>query len=683
MYRDVAGVHLSPDVRSGKLIVMAPPALQGKIQAEATQLLFEEMQPTVAKASATQVGSDGRYQVRLAAITWREFEDSLSKLVGKQLPVTTSRNGEQARFQLTGAPLDGSVIDIDRRENTVTVVAPGPTMPGWQAMIKTLDQMPQQPGQVTEMVKLVNARQASIQQAMRMLDSLKSDEDAVVVPSQNGRPFKPTAFQAAAAQNQAGQAAAQAPAAPPAQPLPLPPGQPIPTPGNSVGMADEGTGIIGETQIQFVPQLGIFIVRGAKKDVQRVLEVIEQIEKQSVITQPVVEVYPLKNLNGAATADLLTKLYTDVLSARQGDVSITPLDNPNALLLIGRQEAVTAAKTLVEKIDIPSDSTSQLRVFRLENASAVDAEETINGFFVDRPGQGDDLRPGLGTRVRVVSDYRSNSLIVSASQRDMLEVSRLITELDVQSVPAQNEIRVFPLKNSLAEDLAPVLQTAINGSGDAETDENSTRPSTSLSIVSLDSDRGGVLDSGILAHVVVTADVNANAVVVRAPSSSMNLIGELIRQLDQVPGAETVVKVFTVKNGDALKLTTSLQALFGGGANSTANNQVGAGNLAGLATATASPNSSLVGLTFTTDQRTNSIIASGSANDLEVVESVLLRLDTEGFAERITEVIWLRHQSAPEIATAITSYVQQRTQSVTRIQQYQQGLGPFDWVTAI
>ncbi len=75
-----------------------PAGFTGKIQAEATQLLFDEMQPTIAQAGATQVGSDGRYQVRLAAITWREFEDSLAKLVGKQLPVTTSRNGEQARF---------------------------------------------------------------------------------------------------------------------------------------------------------------------------------------------------------------------------------------------------------------------------------------------------------------------------------------------------------------------------------------------------------------------------------------------------------------------------------------------------------------------------------------------------------------------------------------------------------
>ena len=93
---------------------------------------------------------------------------------------------------------------------------------------------------------------------------------------------------------------------------------------------------------------------------------------------------------------------------------------------------------------------------------------------------------------------------------------------------------------------------------------------------------------------------------------------------------------------------------------------------------TASGESSLVPLRFSTDIRTNSIIASGAAEDLEVVESILLRLDSEGFAERITEVIWLRHQTAGNVAAAITSYVQQRTQTVNTIQQFQQGLGPFD-----
>jgi general secretion pathway protein D len=669
-YRDTPGIHLSPDVRSGKLIIMAPPALQGQIQAEATQILFAEMQPPVQPASSISSqgrGADGSYQVRLAKITWREFEDSLAQVVGRKLPVTTSRNGEQATFQLTGAPLDGTTIEIDRRENAVTVIAPEPAMPGWRSMIQSLDNMPAKPGDVTEMVKITNAKPAPIQRAIRMLDALGPDQDALVVPSRNNPPFQNAVFQ-------------QPPGQAPAQDRPVqnagPSNQPLPIPGDGA-TAEEGSGIIGDTQIQFVPELGIIIVRGAKRDTQRVLDVIKQIEQQSIVTQPEVEVYRLKNLDSAATADLLIKLYTDVLSARQGEVSVTALDNPNALLLIGRREALASAIALIEKIDTPADAASQLRVFRLENASALDAEETINNFFVDRPGQGDDVRPGLGTRVRVVADYRTNSLIVSASPRDMGEVARLILELDVQAVPAQNEIRVFPLKNSLAEDLAPVLQTAINGEGEATENDNANRASTSLSIVALDVDRGGVIDSGILAGVVVTADANANAIVVRGPSTSMPLISELIRQLDQVPGAESVVKVFTIENGDALKLTTSLQSLFAP-SGSTGNTQVGAGNLAGLAGSTANATSSLVGLSFTTDQRTNSIIASGSANDLEVVESILLRLDTAGFAERITEVIWLRHQSAPEIATAIQTYVQQRTQTVNTIQQFQQGLGPFD-----
>ncbi len=531
-------------------------------------------------------------------------------------------------------------------------------------MIRSLDQTTGRSDDVIELVRVENAKPAPIQRAIRLLDQLPSGQAAALLPTGQGDdPLRNAVFQPPAA---------QPPVQPPAQ-------QPNQQPNQQQDQqadpqADVGGGIIGDTQIQFVPELGIIIVRGPRRDTQRVLDVIRQIEQQSVVTQPEVEVYQLKHLDSAAAAALLNELYEDVLAARQGEVTITPLDHPNALLLIGRREALASAMNVIEKIDLPLDETSRLQVFRLSHASAVDAEQTVRSFFVDRPGVGEDLRPGLGTRVRILADYRTNSLIVGALPRDLQEVRELLNQLDVEKIPAQNEIRVFPLRNSLAADLAPVLQTAINGEGDAAAPENLTRPSTSLSIVSLDSQAGGVIDSGILAGVVVTSDANANAIVVRGPSSSMSLIGELIRQLDQVPGVESLVKVFTIENGDAVQLSTALQELF----SQAANQGVGQGNLAGLAPATAA-SSSLVNLRFSTDLRTNSIIASGSASDLEVVESILLRLDTSGFAERITEVIWLRHQSAPEIATAIQAYVQQRRQGVNTIQQFQQGgLGPFD-----
>jgi len=678
-YQGQNGIQISPDVRGSRLVILAPESMQRQIQADAMQVFVAESQPGASHTGVSQAtlaaspetiavgvrNAGGSMQIKLSTIDWRQFEDSLHHVAGKKIPVTTSQNGERSLYQLTGAPLDGTTIEVNRRDNLVTVVAPEPAMPGWQKMIRSIDQGATRPGDVMEMIRVENAKPAPIQRAIRLLDQIPSDQSATILPAgPGGTPFRTTAFQTPGA---------VPPAAAPIQ------GDAAQPPAETAGADDTGaaagdtSGMIGDTQIQFVPELGIIIVRGAKKDTQRVLDVIRQIEDQSALTQPEVEIVMLKHLDNTAAATLLTTLYVDVLAARQGEVNITALDQPNALLLIGRREALANAMGLIEKLDQPLDASSKLRVFRLDHASATDAELVVRNFFVDRPGQGEDVRPALGTRVRILADYRTNSLIVGASPRDLIEVASLLKQLDVQSVPAQDEIKVFPLRNSLATDLAPVLQTAISGEGESTLPENTTRASKALSILSLDAKNGGVINSGLLSGLVVTGDANANAIIVRGPASSMALVGELIRQLDQVPGVESVVKVFTIENGDALKLSTSLQELFAQATNQGA----GQGNIGTLAPSTAS-SSSLVNLRFSTDQRTNSIIATGSASDLEVVESILLRLDTAGFAERITEVVWLRHQSAPEIAAAITAYVQQRTQSVNTIQQFQQGLGPFD-----
>lgn len=48
------------------------------------------------------------------------------------------------------------------------------------------------------------------------------------------------------------------------------------------GSEPSDAGVIGDTQIQFVPELGTIVVRGAKRDVTRVLDVIKEIEDQRV-----------------------------------------------------------------------------------------------------------------------------------------------------------------------------------------------------------------------------------------------------------------------------------------------------------------------------------------------------------------------------------------------------------------
>src|SRR5690606_23944858 len=137
--------------------------------------------------------------------------------------------------------------------------------------------------------------------------------------------------------------------------------------------------------------------------------------------------------------------------------------------------------------------------------------------------------------------------------------------------------RVFPLQNSLAEELAPVLQEAINAQGAgarpgalapgaAPAPPGAGAPSgraSALKFMTIDAQGQRELSSGILADVRITADPRANALIVAGPANSMDLVEALIRQLDQIPAAESQIKVFTIVNGDAQMMMTMLQALFG------------------------------------------------------------------------------------------------------------------------
>ena len=660
-YRELPGVTISPDAANNQIIVMAPARVQASIANEVQSLIAGATRQAAAANS-------GPLNVRLQNITWREFERDLKQAAGQDIPTTTRNNGNLVTFQMNVPMMQGTMVEVDRRQNLITVRAPEPAIPGWKKMISALDRVPNRYDDVTQVHRLQNAEIAPIQRTMRLLRALKPGSGA----GQGDDMYLNAVLQAdqGAGQPGAGQPGAGQPGA--AQPGAAQPGGVL---AEGVFATDAG-GPLGDVQIEYVPELGQIIVKGATRDVQRVMELIKEIEDKAKMTQPDTKIVPLEHADANAVAELLTQLYDDVLSTRQGDVSITSLDSPNSLLLIGRAEAIASLEELIKKIDQPVEEASRLRVFRLQNASAVDAQDAILTFFSNRPGIEDDVRSGLGPRVRVSADYRTNSLIVSAAPRDMTEVTRLINELDVEKTPATSELRVFPLNNAVAEDLATTLTDAFSP-GEVSPGGDVTAPSTSLSILAVDSTERKMVESGILAGATITADTSSNSVVVRAPSASMPLIAELIRQLDKAPGIDSLVKVFTIENGDAAQLTASLETLFGADA-ATSGTAIGGANAAGLPPSTASSDSSLVPLRFSTDIRTNSIVASGSAADLEVVESILLRLDSEGFAERITEVIWLKHNEATLVAEAITNYVNERQQSQTTIQQYQQGLGPYD-----
>ncbi|MCP4887290.1 MAG: general secretion pathway protein GspD, partial [Planctomycetaceae bacterium] len=135
----------------------------------------------------------------------------------------------------------------------------------------------------------------------------------------------------------------------------------------------------------------------------------------------------------------------------------------------------------------------------------------------------------------------------------------------------------------------------------------------------------------------------------------------LIKQLDRIPDAETQIKVFTVTNGDANELLTTLQNVFG-------SDQTQAGGVGGqstnanlpLQTSSATAGASLINLRFGVDARTNSIIASGPAGDLQLIEDLLNRLDEQDLSNRINHVFKLSNAPAEDVALAINNWLDGR-----------------------
>lgn len=662
--------RVEADPRTGQVVALAPEATQRRIAAALGTL------STTTNVAERQAAAQRGYQ--LQNMTWREFETQLKQMWGQRLALSTTQSGEIATIILATTTGPRTVMQIDRRTNLVTFDSAGRDAYVWAQVARAID-LPRDSNEKAQLIPVRDADPAKVQRAVALVQATAplaeagADDRNTTATIQLGGGNRArwggqlvsNLFQGEA---QPGNGQAQQPAAPA-------PGGDAPA-----DVAGEGSGLIGPVQIEFLEGMDAILLRGHARDVARVRKIIEDIERLSRETQPLVEVYPLEFVNSEAVTALVTELYEEILSPRQGPVSMRALVEPNAVLLIGREESVAVVKDLIGKLDRPTAPSSQFEVIRLRFISALDAETAVRNFFVNRPGTDTETRPGLGTRVQVIADYRTNTLIVQASPRDLAEVKRLIESIDTEDPASTAQVRVFKLKNAMAEDLAEVLQAAIAGDaqqtgqagqqqGGGQTQAGARLPSTALEFMMLDQMGGRLLRSGVVSDVQVSADANTNALIVRAPAKSMELIEALINELDQMPDAEAKLKVFTIANGDATSLAQTLQEVFG----QAVTIGQGSGGAFGIAfrqpqtqTTTTGGENSLVPLTFSVDIRTNSVIASGSESDLEVVETLLLRLDEEGFTTNQIAVYRLKNNDAISVADTIQAYVTSQQQVATQ-----------------
>ncbi|MDF1743675.1 MAG: secretin N-terminal domain-containing protein [Gimesia sp.] len=420
----------------------------------------------------------------------------------------------------------------------------------------------------------------------------------------------------------------------------------------------------GKVNIESVPDLGVLILRGKDEDVDALMKIIKELEKLSEGTRPDIHLLNLRHVNSSALAELLNGVYEDLIELRaiQGQIQkikIIPLVKPNALLILAPDTDMPSILKLAEELDQPVDPLSEFGVFQLKSASASQVSTMLQDFYEERDG--------LGTRIQVSPNIRTNSVIVQAQPRDMLEISALIQKIDQDQSQAISRVKIFPLKNAIAADLAETLNSTlqsvlnpaaaqtsglgsnIGGAGGEAAQQLQEARSVVLEFLSQEGKQSRVLRSGLLADIRVIADPRANSLVVTAPKDSLELLEALINQFDAQVTTVAELKVFTLQNADADLMVTLLQSTF-----SVENQQTDLGiQIAGVNDA----NSNLIPLKFTVDRRTNSVVAQGGADALQIVEAILLKLDSADSRKRETTVIQLKNTPVADVAEAINEFL--------------------------
>ena len=150
-----------------------------------------------------------------------------------------------------------------------------------------------------------------------------------------------------------------------------------------------------------------------------------------------------------------------------------------------------------------------------------------------------------GGEVRIITDERTNSLVIMASRQRTQELRRVIDRLDVP-VTGGGRIHVYYLEHANAEDLAETLNNMLGEqTGTAATGQQNQRTPQALRAAVTELSEG----------VTVTADAPTNSLVIQASQEGYRTLAAVIQQLDiarpQVL-VEALIMEVAVTDGESL-----------------------------------------------------------------------------------------------------------------------------------
>ncbi|ETR73722.1 MAG: general secretion pathway protein D [Candidatus Magnetoglobus multicellularis str. Araruama] len=199
----------------------------------------------------------------------------------------------------------------------------------------------------------------------------------------------------------------------------------------------------------------------------------------------------------------IKKLFSPLISKSSVILSYPPT---NMLIVTDVLSNIQRLLHLLSAIDVEGVG-QELSMIPLEHATSQTLVKTLNSIFSKKSSK---RKRVASEPVKIVAEERTNSVIVLASEDDMLKVKELITMLDKEVPREEGKIRVYYLEHAKAEDLEKVLK---NLPSKQKKDNKGRAP-----IISKD--------------VTIAADKSTNSLIITAERDDYLVLETVIKKLD-------------------------------------------------------------------------------------------------------------------------------------------------------
>ncbi len=420
------------------------------------------------------------------------------------------------------------------------------------------------------------------------------------------------------------------------------------------------------------------IVSGSRDVLTQAESLVAKLDQPSDEPTREIKPYALIHASAAKAADILTDLFqekrrggTGGAQAAQGTAPFVRADETaNVLIVAASQEDHKVVKSLIEHIDKKSEASQRMKIFPLEKAQAQDIQQVIQELYQQQRSTagGTSSGRGAGPGISLSVDPSTNTLIVWAAPSEMEDISELVKQLDTANPREETRIRIFRLKQANSEDLAKVLNDILSGKGATRSSgRGSSSDSVLISYAQKNKETGeDAIKKLVRRNVQIVSEKVTNSLIVRASPDSLDMLEQLITSIDGIPPREVDTRVFHLVNADADQMVKVLEKLFkvgdqarrrSGGTGEeeqTVVTMAGAGLAAGLGGEGSPAGRQL--LSFTPDTRTNSVIAAGTQEYLDIAEKLVRQLDEQEIEDRSNTVYRVKFSKADDLEKALKNH---------------------------